>query len=165
MTSFLDLPLELRYQVYSYTAIPRSTYFSTYHGLYLSCHQARNEMNLECGTILKKHLNHLGLSLPVGTIKFHPSVFAKQHVQISINSLFTGTKFKTPNPGFLQVCELHLAQLEFKLLPDDFLLVNTMAVISFLGSMVRRKVVNAGRITLEASAQCRAWESPEARLT
>jgi len=165
MSSFLDLPLELRYQVYSYTAIPTSTYFFTFHGLYLSCHQVRNEMGPECGSILQKHLDHLEHSLPVGTIKFDPSAFGKQHVQMSLSSLFTGEKFNKPNPGFMQVCQMHLAHIQLELPPQDFLFVNTMAAISFLGGLARRKIVKASCITFEASAPFRPWGSSKARLT
>ncbi|KAH4906326.1 hypothetical protein HBH70_108280 [Parastagonospora nodorum] len=165
MTSFLDLPLELRYQVYFYIAIPRYTYFSTYHGLYLSCHQVRNEMNQECGSILQKHLDLIGDSLPVGTIKFDPSVYAKQRVQMSLDFLFTGAKLNTPDPGFLKVCELYFALIEVKLLLEDFSLGDTLRVISLIGGLVRRKVVNAGCITLEASAPYRIRMSLNVKLT
>jgi hypothetical protein len=165
MTSFLDLPLELRYQVYFYIAIPRYTYFSTYHGLYLSCHQVRNEMNQECGSILQKHLDLVGHSLPVGTIKFDPSVYAKQHLQMSLDFLFTSAKLNTPNPGFLQVCELYFALIEVKLLLEDSSLDNTLRVISSIGSLVRRKVVNASCISFEASAPYRIRMSLNVKLT
>jgi hypothetical protein len=122
-------------------------------------------MNLECGSILQKHLDHLEHSLPARTIKFDSSAFGKQHVQMSLNSLFTSEKFNKPNPGFMQVCEMHLAHLELELPPQDFLFVNTMAAISFLGSLARRKIVKASCVTFKASAPFRPWGLSKAKLT
>jgi hypothetical protein len=46
--SFLELPLEMRYQVYDYMTIPHTEPSSNDHGNYLSCHQIKDEMESEC---------------------------------------------------------------------------------------------------------------------
>lgn len=79
--SFFSLPPELRYQIYGYMAIPYTEPFSVYHGLYLSCHQIKDEMDAECGPILDLHLRSIcsavgvDLDLPVSLLeKQHPTV-------------------------------------------------------------------------------------------
>ncbi|KAI4685701.1 hypothetical protein J4E81_008853 [Alternaria sp. BMP 2799] len=56
MPSFLDLPAELRNQVYGYIAIPHTAPLSSYIGLYLSCRQIRSEMDSECAKIFRAYL-------------------------------------------------------------------------------------------------------------
>ncbi|RMZ68234.1 hypothetical protein GMOD_00004447 [Pyrenophora seminiperda CCB06] len=56
MASFASLPPEIRLEIYSYMAIPLTTPFITWHGLYLSNRTIRAEMDAECGKILRAYL-------------------------------------------------------------------------------------------------------------
>jgi len=56
MSSFLDLPAELRNQVYGYIAIPHTAPLISHIGLYLSCRQIRSEMDSECAKIFRAYL-------------------------------------------------------------------------------------------------------------
>jgi len=47
-TSFLDLPAELRFKVYHFINEMNDVPMSAFKGLYLSCHQTKKEMDIEC---------------------------------------------------------------------------------------------------------------------
>ena len=47
-TSFLDLPAELRFKVYHFINEMNDVPMSAFKGLYLSCHQTKEEMDTEC---------------------------------------------------------------------------------------------------------------------
>ncbi|CAE7185786.1 hypothetical protein CFE70_006352 [Pyrenophora teres f. teres 0-1] len=88
MTSFLQLPSEIRLQVYSHMAIPFTTPFSAYRGLYLSCRQIRAEMDDECGKILGEYLHTIkaGLEDDVSTAMTIPGDFlSMQHVRLDFS--------------------------------------------------------------------------------
>jgi hypothetical protein len=81
--SFLDLPPEMRFQVYAYIAIPDSAPFSDYHGMYLSCKQIRTEMNKECGRVLGSHLKAIQTSLIKMSITIPTTFLAMQHIHLT----------------------------------------------------------------------------------
>ncbi|KAI4635186.1 uncharacterized protein J4E88_004740 [Alternaria novae-zelandiae] len=84
MSSFLDLPAELRNQVYGYIAIPHTAPLSSYIGLYLSSRQIRSEMDSECAKIFRAYLKtfqdrHQDAHLVI------PESFAEmQHVRLHV---------------------------------------------------------------------------------
>lgn len=74
----LDLPAELRLQVYSCLATPLSSSPSGYSGLYLSCKQIRNEMEANfvkrAPKAIKEAYSNIDLRVRIGytpSIKFH----------------------------------------------------------------------------------------------
>ncbi|KAI4939461.1 uncharacterized protein J4E92_000746 [Alternaria infectoria] len=82
MSSFLDLPAELRNQVYGYIAIPHTAPLSSYIGLYLSCHQIRSEMDSECAKTFRNYLEIFQDQLQDARIDI-PETFAEmQHVRL-----------------------------------------------------------------------------------
>jgi hypothetical protein len=56
MPLLLELPLELRNQIYAIIATPTEAPFFEYKGLYLSCHQIKEEMDSECPKAFEEHL-------------------------------------------------------------------------------------------------------------
>lgn len=65
MTSFLDLAIKLRCYVYGdmATEIPVSAPFTSYLGIYLSCHQIKSEIDSECLPIMHAHIIALQASI------------------------------------------------------------------------------------------------------
>ncbi|KAI4668974.1 uncharacterized protein J4E79_001016 [Alternaria viburni] len=110
MSSFLDLPAELRNQVYGYIAIPHIAPLSSYIGLYLSCRQIRSEMDSECAKIFRAYLKtfqdqHQDAHLDI------PETFAQmQHVRLHV----IPTKSSNPDRQLdtvTAIFSLHLASL------------------------------------------------------
>ncbi|CAA9962927.1 hypothetical protein CFE70_006351 [Pyrenophora teres f. teres 0-1] len=94
---FLALPAEIRLEIYSNMAVPRDNSFWYYRGLYMSCSQVRNEMDHECGKILRKHLEEiknswpstfgLGLLIPKGFSDMHRVVLRIPELFISLTAV------------------------------------------------------------------------------
>lgn len=62
--SFLDLPPELRLQVHGIIAIPDVAPFAEYRGLYLSCHQVKDELDKEGPQGLFRYLDKIKDGIP-----------------------------------------------------------------------------------------------------
>jgi hypothetical protein len=62
--SFYTLPPELRLEIYSYMAIPFEVSFWSWQGLYFSCKEIHDEMDTECGRLLKGHLQPIVVACP-----------------------------------------------------------------------------------------------------
>ena len=87
MSSFLDLPAELRNQVYGYIAIPHTVPLSSYIGLYLSCRQIRTEMDSECAKVFRQYLGTFQYQLQDAHLDM-PETFAEmQHVRLHVTPI------------------------------------------------------------------------------
>ncbi|KAI1683713.1 hypothetical protein KJE20_06218 [Pyrenophora tritici-repentis] len=123
MASFLDLPAETRLQIYSYMAIPDTTPFSAYHGLYLSCRQVRAEMDDECGKILGEYLPTIKpqarwnfISSPVMTI---PGNFlAMQHIRLDLRHYPTQLLTRAHRSFFSRIMSTQFASVTIVLTKD-----------------------------------------------
>ena len=82
MRAFLDLPAELRLQIYGYIAVPYTRPFSSYIGLYLSYSQVQAEMNDECGSVLLAHLLDIQSQLLASRIDIPATFLEMQHIRL-----------------------------------------------------------------------------------
>jgi hypothetical protein len=84
--SFLNLPLELRFQIYGITADPSIAPFSEYQGLYLSCRQIKDEMDTELPRATNAHLARITALLPPGvTISASGTLPAPLNVRVTLD--------------------------------------------------------------------------------
>jgi len=110
MSSFLDLPAELRNQVYGYIAIPHTAPLTSYIGLYLSCRQIRSEMDSECAKIFRAYLKTFQDQLQVAYLDI-PETFAQmQHVHLHVLQTSDSNLDRRINK-LTAIFPLHLASL------------------------------------------------------
>lgn len=89
ISSFLDLPAELRVQVYAYVVVPSDAPFSAYHGLYFSCKQVKNELDTEGPRLLHSYisdLNRLDSAIQLSTTSAFSSPL---HLHFAVNTADT----------------------------------------------------------------------------
>ncbi|KAJ4377573.1 hypothetical protein N0V83_000398 [Neocucurbitaria cava] len=117
---FLDLPIELRFEVYGYIAIPHSAPLSAYRGLYQSCQQIKAEMDSECVKVFKAHLLEIAAGLPGIHMEFPTTFGTMQRLHLIVREIeyFNGrTRYidKTPpefcTPQFRSLLSLHLLSI------------------------------------------------------
>ncbi|KAI4961498.1 hypothetical protein J4E86_000526 [Alternaria arbusti] len=153
MSSFLDLPAELRNQVYGYIAIPHTAPLSSYIGLYLSCHQIRSEMDGECSKIFRNYLEIFQDQLQDARIDI-PETFAEmQHVRLHCKP--------TADFSIIQwfdevtdICLLHLASLSIIYgFPEDSSLSHNVDhyllwLADVMPDQLKTRVVNSQRVEM-----------------
>lgn len=108
---FLDLPIELRFEVYGYIVIPDSAPLSAYRGLYQSCRQIKAEMDSECVKVFKAHLLEVAAGLPGVHIDLPTTFGTMQRLHLVVNLLEYGN-FRPPEVCTLQsLLSLHLLSI------------------------------------------------------
>ncbi|KAF2826882.1 hypothetical protein CC86DRAFT_291469, partial [Ophiobolus disseminans] len=55
-TSFLDLPAEIRFEIYHIINGSNDSPMSSFKGLYLSCKQTKGEMDIECTQQIRRSI-------------------------------------------------------------------------------------------------------------
>jgi hypothetical protein len=151
MSSFLDLPAELRYQIYGYIAIPDTAPLSSYAGLYLSCRQIRLEMDSECIKVFRAYLTTLQDQLEETHVDLPESFAEMQHVRLNVKTLIWNPQFDNLET-FLS---LHLASLSITyLVPEDPLpeyekIYHDIASVFGMAIQLEREVVNCQQIRSE----------------
>jgi hypothetical protein len=119
MSSFLDLPAELRYQIYGYIAIPDTAPLSSYAGLYLSCRQIRLEMESECIKVFRAYLATLQNQLEETHVDLPESFAEMQRLRLNVKTFVFDPR--TPRLHNLKAfLSLHLASLSITyLVPEN----------------------------------------------
>jgi hypothetical protein len=152
MTSFLDLAIELRYYVYGYMAmeIPISVPFTSYHGLYLSCHQIKSEIDSECPPIMHAHITALQDSIQSAYLTIPSSFLTRQHLHVCHIRQLDSPDILFPNFGYnhlLPLCKLHLATLAMASVHDvDG--SRTIALLYWVIARILRQELNVRRIVV-----------------
>lgn len=149
MASFLDLPLELRDLTYAYLAIPDCAPFSTYLGLYLSCHQIKFEMDSECGYIFHEHLRSLRSPMTTADFKIPTTLMAQQHIRLEMNLAFS---VWDQSDQFLPLLNLHLATLTIVISPGDWFEDRTTRILCWIMILVIREGIHVRRIVVDMPA-------------
>ena len=80
--TFLALPTELRFQIYGYLCDIRTTPFSAYRGLYLSCHAIKAELDNEGGRLVRTDLSRVLSTLESSSSTIPTHLHAMQHIYL-----------------------------------------------------------------------------------
>jgi hypothetical protein len=80
---FLALPAKIRCQVYSIIAIPDAAPLSDYRGLYLSCHQVKDELDHEGARVFGAYLRHLNSNFENARLTIPSSFPEMQHIHLT----------------------------------------------------------------------------------
>ena len=80
--TFLTLPTELRFQIYGYLCDIRTTPFSAYRGLYLSCHAIKAELDNEGGRLVRADLSRVLSTLESSYFTIPAHLHAMQHIYL-----------------------------------------------------------------------------------
>jgi hypothetical protein len=85
---FLSLPLELRLQIYGHIAdkVPRETNIAKFSGLYLSCHQIKQEFEGEYMKIFTRKIAKIAGSLPPFRLCFQSPASFPMHIALHYKS-------------------------------------------------------------------------------
>ncbi|KAF2826974.1 hypothetical protein CC86DRAFT_406206 [Ophiobolus disseminans] len=115
--SLLDLPTELRFQVYSYISVPLEAPFANYHGLYLSCNQVKEDINSEGSRLFRTYLASVKRQLKNASFAKPYAFLAMHHVH-----LIKGThplKRVVPHRDLKPMLGLHLVSLTVSLRKEN----------------------------------------------
>ncbi|KAH7079600.1 hypothetical protein FB567DRAFT_606957 [Paraphoma chrysanthemicola] len=161
---FLDLPTELRFQVYTIFAIPRDAPFSAYSGLYLSCKRFKAEMDQEVGKITTTYLQDLAnreRDVIVSKLNSSPSL-ERLHLNLSNPPEDSSALFRVLT-FIVKLLSLHTASVNISftssnvhLDTDQFL--NAMSLFNFITPCIGIET-QTSKLVLEYPAGY--WSEPE----
>lgn len=146
MSSLLSLPLELRYRLYGYIAVPDTEPFSSYLGLYLSCRQICVEMSIECRRLFSARLLSIQKSVRTGSFEIPPTYQAQQHIRIKLNHPFSSY---SSCADLVPLSSLHLATLTLALVPEPSIAARTTHLLYWVMTRILRQEMNACRVIVE----------------
>jgi len=153
MSSFLDLPAELRNQVYRYIAIPHTAPLTSYIGLYLSCRQIRSEMDSECAKIFRNYLGTFQDQLQDAHLDIPETFTQMQHIRLHVlptSDSNLDRRFDKATAIFL----LHLASLSIIYgFPEDLHLWHeedhgVLWLADDIWDQLKTRVVNSQRVRI-----------------
>jgi hypothetical protein len=94
-------------------AIPDRTPFTSYIGLYLSCHQIKAEMDSECGKIFRAHLSDLQSQLSGARIDIPTGFPNMQHIRVLLDREKYALLYSADIHDFMPLCNLQSASITF----------------------------------------------------
>jgi hypothetical protein len=94
-------------------AVPDTTPFTSYIGLYLSCHQVKVEMDSECGKVLRGHLTDLEGQLFGVRLNIPDGFLAMQNVRPLLDPKHSQFFFPTNVDAFRPLCKPQSASTTF----------------------------------------------------